>query len=205
MLVGHIPYGGPARTNLVMRMTNNFTNQAGVGAAIASTPKPTTTEDYMAFSGTQYIRYSDRVEWRVAAPYSIELEVFAVDAVTRWIGTEGEGFGAGWPEWNMLQSGGNFTFSTSSTNNSYDFTETFVTGYALNQWYRLGLMFYKVGEQMKVRGYVNDVKVFERDMLQPYDTANALAFGGDATGRADRMFKGRLRNITMAQSLFWTI
>lgn len=206
MLLGYLPFDGAARTNLVLRMTNSGVNQANAQTvAIASDPKPATVSDYMEFAGTQIVRFSDRSDWHVVAPYSIEMEVYPVDTANRMIGTEGEGFASGWPEWAISQTGGALRFNTSWTNNAYDAGANFVNTYGLNQWYRLALMFYLDGTQNRVRGYTNGIQVFDIPITQPLDTTQRLAIGGDAVARADRMFKGRIRNVTIGKSLFWTV
>lgn len=207
MLVGFHPYDAVIRNNIVLKMTNEPVNTGSTNAvAIASDPKPTTVDDYMNFTtGRQIIRYSDRPDWHVNAPYSVELDVFPTDKAVRWIATEGDGFGAGWPEWSIMQTSGALQFTTSWTNNGYDYTGVLLGAYNVNQWYRVGLMFYKVGDKLHVRGYLNNIKVFDNEIPQPITTTNRLAFGGDAVARTDRMFIGRLRNISIAKSLFWSI
>lgn len=211
MLVGMYPYDGNARTNLLLRMTNSPTNQVSGGQAfLASDTRPTTTADYMNFTGTQNVRYSDQTSgtfaenWHVTVPYSIEMDAMIYDYEARWIGTSGEGYGAGWPEWNIVSSGNGFSFNSSSTNNGNDTTGIFANNVALNQWYRFGLMFYNNGTN-RVRGYLNDNQVFDLPWIPSYNSSNPLGFGGDAIKNSGRQFKGRIRNVTIGRSLFWTV
>jgi hypothetical protein len=212
MLVGNLPYSGTPRTNIILRMTNSPTNQVSGGQAnLASDPKPTTVADYMLFStGSQNVRYSDQTtgtfadNWHVTPPYSIELDAMIIDYEARYLATSGDGFGAGWPEWNIVSSGGGFQFGSSSNNNNVTTTGVFLTKATLNQWYRFGLMFYNNGSD-RVRGFVNDSQVFDMPCAVPYNSPNGLSFGGDAIKYPARQFKGRIRNVTIARSLFWPV
>lgn len=212
MLLGILLYDGVARTNQLLRMTNTYTNTVSGGqASMSNNARPTTTADYMVFTGTQAVRFSNNNgNWHLTSPYSVEMEVFIDSPGTRWIATLGEGFGAGWPEWSISHTGTDIIFTSSTDNNSYTTNLSFVKNYNIKQWYRLGFMFYTVGNKTMVRGYVNGIKVFEAVMSTPYTTANGMSIGSDwtyntTTGSTARIFKGRIRNVTIARSLFWTI
>lgn len=211
MLVGTLPYDGVARTNLLIRMTNSFTNQVSGGqASLSNNARPTTVSDYMLFDGTRAIRFSNNnAVWHLTSPYSVEMEVYIDAPATKWIATLGEGFGAGWPEWSISHNESNIVLTSSTDNNSYTTNLIMVRNYKPKQWYRLGFMFYAVGNATMVRMYVNNVLSGEAIVPVPYTTANGLAFGSDWTfnttiGATARIFKGRIRNVTLARSLFWT-
>jgi len=206
MLVGNLPYAN-GRSDVVLRLTNAPANSTNGYAPRQPDPKPTTSNDYMNFNGTsQIIRYSDRTDWHVTAPYSVELEVYMVDNQNRWIATVGEGFGIGWPEWSIFQNGaGDLAFASSDNNNEDTSTAVFMNHYNVNQWYKIGLMIYTSGSDIRVRGYVNDTQTFDQVMTQPIDSINDLAIGGDAAAYASRLFKGRIRNVTIGHSEFWPI
>lgn len=212
MLTGNLPYDGVARTNLLLRLTNNSTNAVSGGQpSLAADTKPTSVADYMLFStGSQNVRFSDQTtgtyadNWHVTPPYSIEMDAMLVDFESRIIATSGDGFGAGWPEWNIASSANGLQFNSSFNNNNVTTTGVFLPKAALNQWYRFGLMFYNNGTD-RVRGYLNDNQVFDLDCPTPYNSSNPLSFGGDAIKYPARQFKGRIRNVTIGRSLFWTV
>lgn len=217
MLVGNLPYDSVARTNLLLRMTNSKTNQVSGGqSAQNNTLTPTTVSDYMSFDGTKAIRFSDNNDnWRTSSPYSVELEAYCENNLDgKWIGTVGEGYGQGWGEWSIVQSGGKLLLVSSSDNNGNQFSLEFVSQLITKQWYRLGFMFYTVGSQYRVRLYTNDVQVADVACLQPYNSANGMVFGADWSysdssvtnpNYLARRWTGRLRNVTIGRSLFWTV
>lgn len=164
--------------------------------------KPTTVADYMLFTGTQNVRFSDKDIWHMTSPYSVEMDVYIEDLLAlRYIGTVGEGFGLGWPEWTIWHDGTTIGWQTSSTNNGVTTQATFVSGVNAKQWYRLGFMYLNG----RVYGFVNGTKVFDIAIDPPINSTNGLAFGGDYRKYASRQFKGRIRNITMGQSAFWSV
>lgn len=215
MLTGYLPYESLAttRTNLLLKMTNTFTNQVSGGqASLASAYRPTTVSDYMLFDGSRTLRFSENNDaWRVTSPYSVEFDVYLEEGDNKWIATHGEGFGAGWPEWSVIQQNGGIYLSSSADNNGNQFSLPLTLAYRTKQWYRVGFMFYTVGSQYKVRGYLNGSQVFDQNCLQPYNTPNGLAFGSDWTfngptspaGAIARVFNGRIRNVLLGRSLFW--
>jgi len=212
MLVGTILYDGVARTDLLLRMTNSFTNQVNGGqSSLSNNARPTTVSNYMLFTGTQAVRFSNNnAVWHLSTPYSVEMEVYIDEPGTRWIATLGEGFGAGWPEWTISHNGSNILFNSSTTNNGYTTSLTMVSNYQAKQWYRLGFMFYAQGDSTRVRLYVNNTPVGDYAMPVPYTTANGLSIGSDwtyntSTGASARIFKGRIRNVTIGRSGFWTV
>lgn len=211
MLTSFYPYPANTRTNIVLRMTNSKTNSASDGyTAYAPDTSfwPTTVSDYMLFNGsTNIVRYQDKPEWHFTPPYSIEFEMYADDiSTTRWVATEGEGFQVGWPEWAVMITGGGLQFNSSTTNNGDTTSVMFMPTIQAQRWYKIGIMYYTdSSSNPRVRGYVNGGQVFDTPCAIPYNTTSFLAFGGDAAKYAARAFKGRLRNITMAQSLFWTV
>ena len=212
MLVSILPYDGVARSNLLLRMTNAPTNQVSGGqASMTNNARPSTVNDYMNFTGTQAVRFSNNGgNWHLTSPYSLEMEVFIDSVGTRWIATLGEGFGAGWPEWAISHNGTDIIFTSSTDNNSYTTNLPLVKNYNPKQWYRLGFMFYTVDSKTMIRGYVNGIKVFEALMPVPYTTANGMSIGSDwayntSAGGQSRIFKGRIRNVSIGRSLFWTV
>ena len=212
MQIMNLPYDGVARSNMTVRMTNTWSNQVSGGAAsLASYPRPATTADYMTFDGNQCIRFSDRSDWHVVSPYSVEFDFYCANTADgKWIATSGEGFALGWGEWSVIQSGGNILLVSSADNNGNQFSITVVPNFSIKQWYRVGFMFYTVGSQYRCRAYLNDVQVADVACIQPYDSTNGLVFGADwawttSNGGSARKWAGRLRNVTMAKSLFWTV
>ena len=194
-------------------MTNSFDNKVTGGQAILSAAtRPATANDYMVFDGTKSIRFSDNSNnWRVSAPYSVELEVSMNAGAEKWIATLGEGFGAGWPEWAIIQRASTVTFTSSFNNSSATTDQVLLSSYKVAQWYRLGFMFYaKENGDTHFRGYVNDIQVFDVAAPAPYDSPNGMAIGSDwtfntSTGARNRIFNGRIRNVSIARSLFWPI
>lgn len=211
MLTGLLPYAGAPRTNMQIQLTNSATNKVPNTtitpiAGADTSGRPFTQDDYMKFSGSNFIRFSDRTEFHTTAPFSIELEFFVESGDGKWIATNGEGFGAGWPEWSIITSNGGLVFNSSSNNNGNTTTATFMTTCNPKQWYRVGFMFYTDAQgAYRVRGYVNDIQVFDVASAEPYNTPNGIAFGSDYAKYPSRGFIGRIRNVWMGKSLFWTV
>lgn len=165
----------------------------------------------MQFGGTQAIRVDNSTGssypvTHMTAPYSFEIEFFMNSGDNRWIATNGEGFQAGWPEWSIIVSGGALVYNSSSTNNGNTTSATFLSSINFNQWYRVGFMFYLDSQSKpRVRGFVNDVQKFDVETTEPYDSPNGIAIGNDFTRGNNRGFLGRIRNVWLANSLFWTV
>ena len=219
MLVSTMPLStiSTSRTNLILRMTNSVTNAVSGGqAAIVNAgtyPPPTTTNDYMSFNGNQCIRFANASNfWHVTAPYSVEMDVYCSNNNDgRWIATVGEGYGEGWPEWSIAQtSASSLILSSSANNTGNQFSQTLLTNYTTNQWYRIGFMFYTIGAAYKCKGFVNGVQTFDIACSVPYtNTTNGLMFGGDwawndNSNAIARKWTGRIRNVTIARSSLWS-
>lgn len=168
----------------------------------------------MSFNGTtQIIKFQDKPEFHVVAPYSVELEFNAqkLDTGSHWLATCGEGYQLGWPEWSFTLVGNSLQFNTSRSNNGDDTNAVFSNNIITNRWYRVGMMFYTdASSNYRVRGYLNGDQVFDVATQQPYDTSNGISFGGDYAGTSNpqstlRLFTGYMRNIYCGQSLFWTV
>lgn len=222
MLVSYMPFDTTTSTrqNLTLKMTATYTNLVNNGQqSLSNAYRPTNVGDYMVFDGTKAVRFSENSNypdnWHVTAPYSVECEVFLdTSDEGRWIGTVGEGYGIGWGEWSIVQSGGGIYLNSSADNNGNQFTIPFVTSAATKQWYRLGFMFYTDANNVfRIRTYCNDVKVIDQACSVPYNTSNGMSWGSDwaFTGPGSsspimsRVFKGRIRNVQVGRSLFWTV
>jgi hypothetical protein len=202
MLMGFYQYDVLARNNVVLSLTNSPVDQTATSTALAADTKPTTVSDYMNFTGTQNIRFSDKELWHVTSPYSVSLEVYFEDLTgNSWVATVGEGFGAGWPEWRIAREGNVLSFGSSTTNNGLTSSGVFVNGLNAKQWYRIGFMFLNG----RVYGFVNEVQVFDVEAAEPYNAAAGLAIGGDYSKYAQRQFRGRIRNFLLGKSAFWTV
>lgn len=225
MLVSFLPFDNTARTNMLLKLTNSNTNQVSPGATSMSSFnsfKPTTTADYMVFNGTSNtIKFATTQVisgtttnnyWHVTVPYSVELE-FYTDAIQNgWVATGGEGSGQSWPEWSIVAtSNGEIQFQSSSNNNFNDTLARFTTSYTAKQWYRVGFMFYNDAQgNVRVRGYLNGTQVFDVASRLPITSTLGLAIGSDwafqdSSSSKARIFKGRIRNVQVARSLFWTV
>lgn len=228
MLVSYLPFDSTARTNMLVKLTNGFNNLANTNVQSRTQDtafRPVTTADYMTFNGTSNtIRFNNAQYpngtgqaivnnyWHVTVPYSVELEFYSENIQNGWIATGGEGSGQSWPEWSLVAtSGGEIQFQSSSNNNSNDTLARFATGYAAKQWYRVGFMFYNDAQSnVRVRGYLNGVQVFDVASRIPITSTLGLAIGSDyafqdsSSSRA-RIFRGRIRNVQVARSLFWTV
>lgn len=202
MLINYHPYDPITRTEVVLSLTNSAVDQTSNSTALAADTKPTTVSDYMLFTGTQNVRFSDKDLWHVTSPYSVVMEVYIDErAGPRWIATVGEGFGLGWPEWSIVHDGASITFRSSNNNNGITSSGTFVSNFNPKQWYQIGLMFLNG----RAYGYVNEVQVFNVECSEPINTTNGLAVGGDYRKYANYQFKGRIRNFKLGKSAFWTV
>lgn len=227
MLVSYLPFDSTARTNMLLKLTNNTTNLANSNVkplAKDTMFRPVTTADYMTFNGANTVRFdntqypngagqpSSPNHWHMTVPYSVELEFYAENLQNGWIATVGDGAGQSWPEWSLVTtSGGEIQFQSSSTNNSNDTLSRFTASYNAKQWYKIGFMFYNDAQgNIKVRGYINGVQAFDTISRNPITSTLGLAIGSDfafqdnSTAKA-RIFKGRIRNIQVARSLFWPV
>lgn len=227
MLVSFLPFDNTARTNMLLKLTNSTTNLANSNVkplAKDTTFRPVTTADYMTFNGASTVRFDNTQYpngtgqpsapnyWHVTVPYSVELEFYADAIQNGWVATGGEGSAQSWPEWSIVAtSNGEIQFQSSSTNNSNDTLARFTTSYAAKQWYRVGFMFYNDAQgNVRVRGYLNGTQVFDIASRIPITSTLGLAVGSDfafqdSSSSKARIFKGRIRNVQVARSLFWTV
>lgn len=217
MLLSFFPYDAIARTNLLLRMTSTRTNLVSGGqASLDNALTPVTVGDYLNFDGTKSLRFSENANnWKVTSPYSVELECYCENTLDgKWIATNGEAFGGGWGEWSIIQSGGKIILVSSADNNGNQFSLDMVPSLLAKRWYRLGFMFYTVGSQYRCRTYTNGVQTNDVACLIPYNTANGMCFGADWSYNdpsntnpnwLGRRWTGRIRNVTIGRSLFWTV
>ena len=204
MQVYTLPYDTTSRSNVVFRITNSSTDLSGTGKTLVSGDSgPTTISDYLQFNGSQVLRYPANSDFHDTGNYSVELE-FYIDVATTgyaYIATVGEGYGIGWPEWHIIQTPTTIDFSSSSNNNGVTSDASLLTNFNLQQWYRVGIMFFN----NMAYGFVNDIQVFSIACSVPYTSTNGLAIGCDYAKYSGRFFTGKIRNMTIGKSLFWSL
>lgn len=188
-------------------------------------PGYNSTNNSMTFNGTnQAIAYKPNSQLQIAPlPFSFQVDFYTTKTTgNQYIVNLGQGNSVGWPCFQvMIMNGGNIELKQATTNDgSNQLAWTFATVVA-NKWYRLGVMYYRVGTSNYVRVYLNgEIKLQvllgtsatnasgQGGIPRAVDTTGTagLAFGSDNANTANYNFQGEMRNIFFDNEVqFWPI
>ena len=198
------------------------------GGSFPSNTIPTydTPSSTMTFNGTnQAMAYAPNAEVQVApVPFSFQVD-FNTTKLTgnQYIVNLGQGNGVGWPCWQVSIGNPGQLYMVQATQDGGVGMSTYnIAIIAANKWYRLGVMYYRVGTTNYNRVYLNgEVKVQTTlgtsttnaggqgglpRTTQTSDSSQAgLTFGNDGANASGYNFQGQMRNIFFGKTAFWTI
>lgn len=213
--------------------TNNTTTFGSVTVTRKSGfTAPSVSNNEMIFTGTQGIAYLDNDQLHVTPPYSVQVDFYTTQTSkgTAYIWNNGQGNGIGWPEAVIVLNGANlnmYTSSNSAGTSTYQARFAIATNIQANTWYRVGVMWYTVSSTNYVRFYLNGSIVYTHqysgtsfaadpnnpgggtntstsDAL-PYNSSNGIAIGSDNNNDSSTRWEGKIRNVFVGKTLFWSI
>lgn len=206
------------QVGITSHINQNVVGQLVNGQFVSSAPgstlrtgdiAPAVVGDALIFTGVEQLRYTDSSAWHVTAPYSVEFEFYSnVLNDDMMLINIGQGNGIGYPEYMIWVNGSNGVEAQTASTNSSSTLQVYnlIPNGTLqtNRWYRIGIMVYNDGA-LRHRGYVNGIQTFDTTLTQPWNSPNGIAISGDNNAYPSVMIKGGMRNLRIAQSLFWKI
>lgn len=184
-------------------------------------PSYDSVSDTLTFNGTtQSIAYVANSDIHVAPlDFSLQFD-FNPSRLTghQYLVNLGQGYGRGYPELvvDLSNTGLGVNFSTANDGNS---NKAYSLGtVAVNNWYRVGIMFYNVGGTKNqstgvitggtnyLRAYVNgEVKLQTSISGLPWTSTAGIAFGNDNANYGTTFFQGKMKSIFIGKTRFWNI
>lgn len=188
-----------------------FTPPQGSSLVAGDSP-PTFTNGVLNFNGTQALRFTDSAATRVVPPYSIEVE-FSISALpsngnAAVIMNVGQKSGIDWPEFliGVLENRDlNVYVNSNNTGGASQQIFQAKSNIQLNTFYKLGVMFYNKGQGNRIRIYMDGVQVRDQPYSLPYNSSNGLSIGSDTSTNFAVRFNGKIKNLYVAQELFWPV
>lgn len=194
--------------------------------------EPTLSNNELTFNGSQGIAYLDNDQLHVAPPYSVQVDFYATQVAksTAYIWNNGQGNGIGWPEAVVALNGSSLNMYTSSNSlggTTYQARFAIKSNIQVNTWYRLGIMWYNTGGSNYVRFYLNGSALYTHQYSGtafypdpfnqtggqntstsdglPYNSGNGIAIGSDNANDPASRWEGKIRNVFVGTTLFWSI
>lgn len=200
------------------------TRKTGGAFGTGTTPGYDSTSAIMTFNGTtQAMAYEPSSTVQVAPlPFSFQVDINPAKVTgSQYIVNLGQGNGVGWPCWQISIGNGNITMTQATANNNVGLQTWTLSPAVIGKWYRIGVMYYRIGTSNYVRAYVNgEVKLQQLlgsnasntgglgglpRTVEVVSTMAGLTFGNDGANATGYNFQGQMRNIFFGKTLFWPI